>query len=211
MFALISRFFSPLFKSGNSILVAVLLAVMVAAYRGGYKQGRTEGDRQTARLQQQRESERHSEAQRRITLMHQLQTRYQQQVIQTSRLDAQYQQKLQQLEADNAQLQQQITRVTRRYVDNSGKSHPVSCVFTRGFVQQYNAAFGHGDNTAATAGSTGTAAGTVPAADTLLRDSGVSQRDVLAAASDAGHQCRRLAAQVNGLLDYIEMQHRRTP
>lgn len=195
-----------LFKN-TSLIVGVIVVIfcMAVFYRDGYKTGKNEGDTQIAILKSEWES------QRRIEL-EQAQNRYQQQVTATSRLDAQYQQKLQQLEADNAQLQRNIASVTRRYVDAKGKIQPVSCVFTNGFVRQYNAAFGHSDNPAATTASrTGTTSGAAAAANSLLRDSGVSQRDVLAAATDAGHQCQRLAAQVNGLLDYIELQKEVTP
>ncbi|WP_244664904.1 hypothetical protein [Candidatus Symbiopectobacterium sp. 'North America'] len=78
-------------------------------------------------------------------------------------------------------------------------------MFTAGFVQQYNTAFGVVTGTGATtadsrAGDTSEATATL---DARLRDSGVTQRDILAHSADAGERYQQLAAQVNGLLDHL--------
>ncbi|MDU5387362.1 hypothetical protein [Enterobacter sichuanensis] len=108
---------------------------------------------------------------------------------------------------------QQINDVTQRWIDEKGKSHPIECVFTRGFVRQYNAALGydnasvgtgHSDTTAAAGTGTGAASGQPEAADAWLRDSGVSQRDVLANIIDNAKQCRIWRSQINQLLDERE-------
>lgn len=118
-----------------------------------------------------------------------------------------------QLESRNKQLQGQINDVTQRWIDEKGKSHPIECVFTRGFVRQYNAALGydnasvdtgHSDSVAATGTRSGTATGQPETTDTRLRDSGVSQRDVLANIIDNAWQCRRWRNQINALLDERE-------
>ncbi|HAY2299231.1 TPA: hypothetical protein JZ346_004985, partial [Escherichia coli] len=100
-----------------------------------------------------------------------------------------------------------------RWIDEKGKSHPIECVFTRGFVRQYNAALGydnasvdtgHSDSVAAAGTRSGTATGQPETTDTRLRDSGVSQRDVLANIIDNAGQCRRWRNQINALLDERE-------
>ena len=57
--------------------------------------------------------------------------------------EASYLEQIAQLESRNKQLQEQINDVTQRWIDEKGKSHPIECVFTRGFVRQYNAALGY--------------------------------------------------------------------
>ncbi|MCI4480274.1 hypothetical protein MRS96_27140, partial [Escherichia coli] len=129
------------------------------------------------------------------------------------RAEAGYLEQIAQLESRNKQLQGQINDVTQRWIDEKGKSHPIECVFTRGFVRQYNAALGydnasvdtgHSDSVAAAGTRSGTATGQPETTDTRLRDSGVSQRDVLANIIDNAGQCRRWRNQINALLDERE-------
>ncbi len=138
---------------------------------------------------------------------------YQEQVAAGQRAEAGYLEQIAQLESRNKQLQGQINDVTQRWIDEKGKSHPIECVFTRGFVRQYNAALGydnasvdtgHSDSVAATGTRSGTATGQPETTDTRLRDSGVSQRDVLANIIDNAWQCRRWRNQINALLDERE-------
>mgnify|MGYP005967108565 CR=1 FL=1 len=135
------------------------------------------------------------------------------QVAAGQRAEAGYLEQIAQLESRNKQLQGQINDVTQRWIDEKGKSHPIECVFTRGFVRQYNAALGydnasvdtgHSDSVAATGTRSGTATGQPETTDTRLRDSGVSQRDVLANIIDNAGQCRRWRNQINALLDERE-------
>ncbi|EGK2933271.1 hypothetical protein ACVN7G_29425, partial [Escherichia coli] len=63
---------------------------------------------------------------------------------------------------------------------------------------------GHSDSVAATGTRSGTATGQPETADAWLRDSGVSQRDVLANIIDNAGQCRRWRNQINALLDERE-------
>ncbi|PUF68269.1 hypothetical protein DAX85_26200, partial [Salmonella enterica subsp. enterica] len=109
--------------------------------------------------------------------------------------------------------QGQINDVTQRWIDEKGKSHPIECVFTRGFVRQYNTALGydnasvgtgHSDTTAAAGTGTRAASGQPETANAWLRDSGVSQRDVLANIIDNAKQCRSWRSQINSLLDERE-------
>jgi len=83
-------------------------------------------------------------------------------------------------------------------------------VFTAGFVREYNAAIGAGDVPGAAPASTADAAGQASqpttGADAWLRESGLSQADILAHAGDYGQYCRDLGSQVNGLQDFVAMQ-----
>ncbi|HEJ1027673.1 TPA: hypothetical protein SLT59_005571, partial [Escherichia coli] len=67
---------------------------------------------------------------------------------------------------------------------------------------------GHSDATATAGTGTGAATGQPETADTRLRDSGVSQRDVLANIIDNAGQCRRWRNQINALLDEREGLHK---
>ncbi|HDH7588140.1 TPA: hypothetical protein PJG89_005150, partial [Escherichia coli] len=63
---------------------------------------------------------------------------------------------------------------------------------------------GHSDSVAAAGTRSGTATGQPETADARLRNSGVSQRDVLANIIDNAGQCRRWRNQINALLDERE-------
>ncbi|MFE8150182.1 hypothetical protein RBA69_23530 [Brenneria goodwinii] len=136
------------------------------------------------------------------------QRRYQQQVNAANKTEQRYLSQTASLRQQNESLKRRIDDVSQRWIDEQGKSHPVQCVFTAGFVQQYNAAYGlsAGGETraAAVAGGVGGTSTAAEAFNARLRDSGVTQRDILAHSADAGELSQQLAAQVNGLLDYIE-------
>gem|GEM_PF-2548653 len=75
------------------------------------------------------------------------------------------------------------------------------CVFTGGWVQLYNAAIGLPDlPAAAVASKSGSPAGTSQTAGARLRDSGVSQADVLAHMTDYGARCRAMEKQLTELI-----------
>lgn len=187
--------------------VVLLLAVYLIGRNQGYQLAQALGDAALAKqqaafnlLQQQAETQNQ--------LLRAAAEQYQQQVVRGNQLEQRYLAARQQLAADNAALQRKIDHVTHQYIDEKGKVQPVQCVFTRGFVQHYNAAFGLSadgvtDITAA-ARRTGAAPGSGAAADAELQPSGISQRDILANISDNGERYQALSAQVNALLDYIE-------
>ncbi|HIA1613680.1 TPA: hypothetical protein ACWPCK_002793 [Salmonella enterica] len=195
------------------LVVAVLLGwVWVKGYGSGHLDAQRDGDKALAQLQSQFDTYRLRSAEQQNKTLMTIISRYNDQVAAAHKADADFQAKKQQLEHENADLKKQIADVTRRWVDESGKSHPVKCVFTRGFVQQYNAALGvsagdGGMSAAAGSASAGQATGTTDTALARLRDSGVSQADVLANVTDNARQCRVWREQVNGLLDYIEGLH----
>ncbi|ELC8786590.1 hypothetical protein RJV04_000852 [Salmonella enterica] len=196
------------------LLVAVLVLgwVWVKGYSSGHLDAQRDGDKALAQLQSQFDAYKLRSAEQQNKTLMTIIGRYNDQVAAAHKADADFQEKKQQLERENADLKKQIADVTRHWVDESGKSHPVKCVFTRGFVQQYNAALGAspgdgGMSATARTASAGSTTGTTDTALTRLRDSGVSQADVLANVTDNARQCRVWREQVNGLLDYTEGLH----
>lgn len=79
------------------------------------------------------------------------------------------------------------------------------CVFTAGFLRDYNAALGTvpGPATPA-AGVSGNSSSADAAAGAGLLDSGITQADILAHVADYGERCQGLERQVNGLLDLYD-------
>ncbi|EDI8721019.1 hypothetical protein GQG71_001879 [Salmonella enterica] len=198
------------------LVVTVLLGlVWVKGYDSGHLDAQRDGDKALAQLQSQFDTYRRESAEQQNEALRAVVARYNAQVAATHKVDKDFQAKKQQLERENADLKKQIADVTRRWVDESGKTHPVKCVFTRGFVQQYNAALGitatgspgHPGTAAAAASGTGKTPRATDTALARLRDSGVSQADVLANVTDNARQCRVWREQVNSLLDYTEGLH----
>ena len=202
----------------RGMLLAVAVAgVLYGLYRWGYSEGHDsaerDGNASLSQLQSQFDTYRREQTEMENTALRAWAKRYQEQVAAGHQAEADYLEQIAQLESQNKQLQGQINDVTQRWIDEKGKSHPIECVFTRGFVRQYNAALGYDDASVDSghAGSATTAipgAGTAPrppeAPDAGLRNSGVSQRDVLANIIDNAKQCRIWRSQINGLLDERE-------
>ncbi|EEI4449553.1 hypothetical protein G0S15_002989 [Salmonella enterica] len=198
------------------LVVTVLLGwVWVKGYDSGHLDAQRDGDKALAQLQSQFDTYKNESTEQYNEALMVIIGRYNAQVAAAHKADVDFQAKKQQLERENADLKKQIADVTRQWVDEKGKRHPIECVFTRGFVQQYNAALGvtgthnadHHESTAAASASAGKATGTTDTALARLRDSGVSQADVLANVTDNARQCRVWREQVNGLLDYTEGLH----
>lgn len=196
-------------------LIMLLAATWLKGYTAGRKEGWRDGERQVAQLQSQFDTYRREDAVKQIEALMDIVRRYNAQVAAARQADEDFQAKKQQLERENAALKKQIADVTRQWVDEKGKHHPIECVFTRGFVQQYNAALGvtsahnagYHESTAAAAASAGKKTGATDTAVTRLRDSGVSQADILANVTDNARQCRVWREQLNGVLDYTEGLH----
>ncbi|EBT2123019.1 hypothetical protein CJH73_22000 [Salmonella enterica] len=195
------------------LAVAVLTGlVWMKGYNSGHLDAQRDGEQRLAQLQSRFDTYRRESAEQQNDALRTVVARYNAQVAAAHRADDDFQARRQQLERENADLKKQIAGVTRQWVDEKGKPHPVECVFTRGFVQQYNAALGvtgthnagHHNATAAASGSAGSKTGATDTADARLRDSGVSQSDVLANVIDNARQCRVWREQVNSLLDYTE-------
>ncbi|MGI3205559.1 hypothetical protein ACRKHV_04505 [Escherichia coli] len=199
------------------VLALVLIGVLYGLNRWGYHDGTEDEKRNSiaalSRLQSAFDTYKTEQTALENAALRDWAKRYQAQVATGQQAEAGYLEQIAQLESQNKQLQGQINDVTQRWIDEKGKSHPIECVFTRGFVRQYNAALGYGNasvdsghsDTTTTAGTgTGAASGQPEAADAWLRDSGVSQRDVLANIIDNAKQCRIWHSQINGLLDERE-------
>lgn len=200
-------------------VAAVLLALWLI-YQNGYESGfaRAESAGNTAlekqksasyttlaRFQADIAQQQQQQAEQARDALQAWQQRYQQLVTSANTAEQRYLTTTASLRQQNENLKRRIDDVTQRWIDERGQSRPIECVFTAGFVQQYNAAFDAvartGTTTAASgAGYTSAAAATL---DARLRDSGVTQRDILAHSADAGERYQQLAAQVNGLLDYL--------
>uniref|UniRef100_UPI0035C7189B hypothetical protein n=1 Tax=Serratia quinivorans TaxID=137545 RepID=UPI0035C7189B len=191
------------------LINAFLFGVYWMGYSSGYDSAKRDGDAAFSQLQSQFDTYRRQQAEQETAALRAWSTRYQAQVVAGHQAETHYLKQVAQLENQNQQLKEKIDDVTQRWIDEKGKSHPIECVFTRGFVRQYNAALGvvnagHSGVTAATGPGAGTASGQFEATDARLRNSGVSQQDVLANIIDNARQCRLWRSQINGLLDERE-------
>lgn len=105
------------------------------------------------------------------------------------------------------QLQERIPHVTTRYLPAPAAA-PVAiprCVFTAGWLRDYNAALGvPGAETGTVAASSAQAPGAASGVDTELLESGVTPADILAHAITYGKWARGNLAQLNALLDLQE-------
>lgn len=200
--------------------VAAALCALWLIYQNGYESGFTRAesigntvlekqksasDATLARLQADVAQQQQQRVEQANATLQAWQLRYQQLVASAYTAEQQYLTTTASLRQQNENLKRRIDDVTQHWIDERGQSRPIECVFTVGFVQQYNAAFGVVAGTGATTASrrAGDTATTATALDARLRDSGVTQRDILAHSADAGERYQQLAAQVNGLLDYL--------
>lgn len=102
-------------------------------------------------------------------------------------------------------LLRKIAHVTTVYIPAPGLApRPLPpTVFTAGFVREYNAAIGLPAPAASpSASGLGGPPETAETSDAWLRDSGLTQADILAHIADYGERCRNLESQVNRLLDH---------
>ena len=192
-----------MFEKLNTAGLAATLILLFVVFGGyfawlqGHKHGYEKAQTECLRLQKQQAKAGQRALQEEIN-------RSQQQLIHIRENEQTYLARTEELTARNAELQRKINDVTQHYVDEKGKAHTVACVFTRGFVQQYNASLGvSAPDVAAATRDAGAAAAAVQGADARLRASGVSQRDILANLADNGQRCQQLALQVRGLQNYI--------
>lgn len=173
-----------------------------ARYDDGFKKAKAEGDKALAELREQYANERAQAAQDNLVQLKQQITRADQ--AEQRMLDSQ-----QQIADLQQQLQERIPHVTTVYRPAPAAA-PVAiphCVFTRGWVRDFNLALGAG---LPAAGASTAAAGAeatawpAPGADAELLESGVSQADILAHAKDYGAWVKRNLAQLNALIDQGE-------
>lgn len=105
---------------------------------------------------------------------------------------------------EKRQLQERIPHVTTQYRPTPGAAaQPIPrCVFTAGWLRDFNTALGvpaPGSGTTAT--KPAQAPWAAPGTDAELLESGVTPADILAYAQDYGLWVRNNLAQLNGLLD----------
>ncbi|MBX6196579.1 lysis protein, partial [Pseudomonas aeruginosa] len=173
-----------------------------ASYDRGYATGRAEGDAALLNLQLQHTNERAQALQDALV-------QYKQQVARANQAEEQLLQVQQQLTDTRHQLQERIAHVSTAYRAAPGAAPTAipRCVFTRGWVRDFNTALGAGLPAAgARADSAGAQTATWPAAgsDAELLESGVTPADILAFAQDYGAWSLRNLAQLNALLEQGE-------
>ncbi|ELZ9636310.1 TPA: hypothetical protein SMO99_001417 [Proteus mirabilis] len=199
------------------LLFLIISGFLAGVYHMGYTTGHDAAARDGVvavnKLQSEFNQYRRVQAERENAALKAWAARYQAQVAAGQQAGADYLEQIAQLKTQNQQLQGKINDVTQRWMDEKGKSHPIKCVFTRGFVRRYNAALGYdnasadtgrSDSGAAAGTGTGTTSWSAEAADSRLRDSGVTQQDILANLIDNATQCRIWRTQINALLDERE-------
>lgn len=199
-------------SSIKALGVLLGMALLSLSWWHGYTQGeRRATERGEAKISQLRTAfavQEKQRAEQAAQTLQALQQRFARQVAVAHTSERNYLAQVARINAENRQLKRQIDDVTHGFLDEKGKPHAVSCVFTRGFVQYYNAALGVPDTnepgaTAAPGGAGNTTRPTASAGEPL-RPSPVTQRDILTNITDNARQCQVWRAQVNGLLDYIE-------
>ncbi|MGY1949477.1 lysis protein [Pseudomonas pergaminensis] len=101
-------------------------------------------------------------------------------------------------------LQERIPHVTTQFRPAPGAAaQPIPrCVFTAGWLRDYNTALGvPAPRAGATAAQSAQAPWAAPGTDAELLESGITPADILAHAQDYGLWARNNLAQLNGLLD----------
>ncbi|MDD0973822.1 lysis protein [Pseudomonas fontis] len=129
------------------------------------------------------------------------------QVIRANAADALLVQAKAQHQTELQQLQERIPHVTTQYRPAPGAAtQPIPhCVFTAGWLRDYNAALGVPTTTqGATANPAQATSEAAPGTDAELLESGVTPADILAHAQDYGVWARNNVAQLNALLDLQE-------
>lgn len=105
---------------------------------------------------------------------------------------------------EKRQLQERIYHVSTQYISAPGAAaKPIPrCVFTAGWLRDYNAALGvPAPRAGAAASAAEKAAWPTPGTEAELLESGVTPADILAHVQDYGVWARANLAQLNGLLD----------
>ncbi len=187
----------------NALLAALVLAGVTglvaggAGYALGHRVAKADGDAALSTLQKdyaEAAAKAADDARLRLVAEVKLNNRLAQELADEKAAHAQ----------EKQSLLRRIANVTTVYVPAPGLApRPLPrAVFTAGFVREYNAAIGlpAAGTGAATAGAGGTPEA-AQAPDAWLRDSGLSQADILAHVADYGERCRNVEAQVNRLLD----------
>lgn len=197
---MLERLSTPLPSGFTLALLACLVSGAAGAgiaYGFGYRYADAQGTASLERLER-RFSEQAKQAAEDNLL------RYQQQVTRANETETLLL-AVQDLIAGNAkQIEERIPHVTTIYRP-APTAEPVAiplCVFTAGWLRDYNLALGvPAPGTSTTASDAAQAAWPTPGADAELLESGVTPADILAHAKDYGTWARAIHAQLNALLD----------
>ncbi|MEX2475051.1 lysis protein [Marinobacter sp.] len=190
---------------------ALLIALVAgAALFGGYHY--LAGEREQARLQGYRAAEavlkkEHAEA----LLMQAQSAEVERQRLErrATHIEANHLSKRTELEANINKLEDALDEA---YTDHyrptpAAQPQPVpECVFTVGWLRDYNAAFGGVQATAARAGQPDAEPWPTPGADAEYSNSQVSQRDLLRHAQRYGQWCQRNTHQLKSLIETVSTQ-----
>lgn len=189
-------------NAGFLFILALLLCIPIALFvgeRAGKAREKIASEKALADLRREYAELRTQAAEEHLV-------RYQQQVTRANQAEALWLQVQQQLDVTHQQLQERIPHVSTVYRP-APAAEPVAlprCVFTAGWVRDYNLALGAGlpaAGTGTTASNAAAATWPAPGTDAELLESGVTPADILAHAQDYGRWARTQAAQVDALLD----------
>jgi hypothetical protein len=196
MFELLRRPISPALLLGVISVLIALCAASSIAYGVGFRYAAAIGEARLASLTSKHaEQARQAASDSRVQLLQQVTRANQAEALMLSQMD--------QHAKDKQQLQERIAYVTSHYLPTANAAPVVipHCVFTAGWLRDYNAALGVPTAAASTVTSgAGQAASTAADANAELLESGVTPADILAHAQDYGQWARNLASQVMALL-----------
>lgn len=192
---------------GLKVSLAQLAAIKAASYQAGYAKAQAEhANALSAAL---------------VTQQQTLQAEFTRQLNTANAANAAISaEKAELVERANA-LREEIDYVTTYYrAGRTAEPEPLpACIFTTGFVGVYNRAIGAEPSTATPMPAAGTAQRTAAAASTAatigssadaLQPSGIGQANILQHLTGYGARCLAIEAQLNGLIDYLEHEQRRS-
>lgn len=179
------------------LYVAAFLAHGHAQWSGGYSQAKAEGDQALTELKlKHAEQALQAAAESKLQLL--------QQVTRANQAEDQLLVSYDRHAEEVQLLKERIPDVTTIYRPAPGAAtQPIPrCVFTAGWLRDYNTALGvPAPGAGATAAGSAKAPWATPGTDAELLESGVTPADILAHAQDYGRWARDNLAQLNALLD----------
>ncbi len=196
---MLERLSSPLPGSLTLGLLACMVCAAASggiAYGFGYRHAEALGAASLSRLET-------THAKQALQATEANNIRVMQQVTRANQAEQQMLNLFERLGIEQPPIQERIPHVTSTYrPEPAAAPEPIPrCVFTVGWLRDYNAALGvPGALAGPVAGSAGPAPWAAPGTDAELLESGVTPADILAHAQDYGRWARSLASQVTGLL-----------
>lgn len=197
---MLERLSTPLPSGFTLALLACLVSGAAGAgiaYGFGYRYADAQGSARLERLER-RFSEQAKQAAEENLL------RYQQQVTRANEAETLLLAAQDRVASSAKQIEERIPHVTTVY-RQAPAAEPVAiphCVFTAGWLRDYNLALGvPAPGTGTAAAHTAQTTWTAPGTDAELLESGVTPADILAHAKDYGTWASAIHAQLNALLD----------